>query len=145
MWEKYFLLICLILIVLIKAISDGYRYLFETEKEEVKSTSYGYMFHFMNFAVLLIPLLIIPAFFVGGFFEPVDILWLGVSFICIYAGIFDFFYNLVVGKHPLYIGDTALTDKALRKIFRSATSKMWYMGLKFLIFCLGILIVIDVM
>lgn len=135
---NYLILLLLLGITITKAFADGYSYRYNVEKDPKLKEKYGIIYHFCYLFLIGMPLL-----FVFFNIDVYQFLILILGFACVYFGLFSTFYNLITGRNPMYIGETDLSDKWLSKIFHTPTLKGLLFWIRWGIFILGIILIID--
>lgn len=141
MKENYLMLVMLIGLTAIKAAADGFNYRFNISENTRERKRYGIIYHLFGLLLIALPLLFI--YFTNVTFKDFGIITAG--FALMYFGLFDFIYNSIAGRNLLYIGNTDLFDRILSRMFKTPTLKGVLMCLRWLCFCFGMYLIIDVL
>lgn len=109
--------IVLIAFILMKALGDGYNYIYNTTKDEVRRKKAGIVYHLFGLAVMGIPITLLLIYF--------GLYWEILGFAMMYFGMFDPIYNFIAERKKHYIGKTDIIDRLLGRIFDKNSFTRW--------------------
>jgi len=126
--NTWFILSVFVVAIFFDAWADSAKYLYDRYKQ----VKYLFMNHFYE-ALMVLTLLIAMAI-------PANSIWQVLFYVVCYGllrfALFDPLYNIMTGKHLLYIGESSVYDKLLGRIFAKPFMKGVLLALRFL--CLGL-------